>query len=243
MTLLTYYHHHSTKQMPSLIYFLSMIKCPGDWNLTAECTVWQRTATCPINQVLEGLKGRKSRIFSSRSFLQETNSTFITMKPQVDLFLMFFWRKLKTLKRHFEITWPLARLPSRLPVGRLVGQLTSQLPPACSQGHRCEHGTPSTVHPLQCTGEKSRVPREHFGYKWQSGSNGEHNLSPSHLSSTHWLDVLFKRITVWWKFAILHFLQPRRVANQLSFNSCHELGIWICGCSLFYRRELWALFF
>ena len=29
------------------------------------------------------------------------------MKPQVDLFLSFFWRKLKTQKRHFEIIWPL----------------------------------------------------------------------------------------------------------------------------------------
>ena len=33
---------------------------------------------------------------------------FTTMKPQVDLFLFVFWRKLKTPKRHFEIIWPLA---------------------------------------------------------------------------------------------------------------------------------------
>ena len=32
---------------------------------------------------------------------------FTTMKPQVDLFLFIFWRKLKTPKRHFEINWPL----------------------------------------------------------------------------------------------------------------------------------------
>ena len=29
------------------------------------------------------------------------------MKPQIDLFLFFFWRKLRTPKRHFEIIWPL----------------------------------------------------------------------------------------------------------------------------------------
>ena len=32
------------------------------------------------------------------------------MKPQVDLFLFVFWRKLKTTKRHFEINWPLCLL-------------------------------------------------------------------------------------------------------------------------------------
>ena len=32
---------------------------------------------------------------------------FTTVKPQVDLFLFMFWRKLKNPKRHFEITWPL----------------------------------------------------------------------------------------------------------------------------------------
>ena len=32
---------------------------------------------------------------------------FTTMKPQVDLFPFVFWRKLKTPKRHFEISWPL----------------------------------------------------------------------------------------------------------------------------------------
>ena len=29
------------------------------------------------------------------------------LKPQVDLFSFIFWRKLKTLKRHFQINWPL----------------------------------------------------------------------------------------------------------------------------------------
>ena len=32
---------------------------------------------------------------------------FTTMKPQVNFFSFVFWRKLKTLKRHFEINWPL----------------------------------------------------------------------------------------------------------------------------------------
>ena len=32
---------------------------------------------------------------------------FTTMKPQVDLFLFVFWKKLKTPKRHCEINWPL----------------------------------------------------------------------------------------------------------------------------------------
>ena len=34
---------------------------------------------------------------------KETNKFYFTaMKPQVDLFWFFFWRKLKTPKRHFE---------------------------------------------------------------------------------------------------------------------------------------------
>jgi hypothetical protein len=28
--------------------------------------------------------------------------------------------------------------------------------------------------------------------------------------------------------------------HLLLIDSGHGLGIWICGCSLFYRRELWA---
>ena len=36
-----------------------------------------------------------------------TNEFYLTtMKPQVDLFLFVYWRKLKTPKRHFEIIWP-----------------------------------------------------------------------------------------------------------------------------------------
>ena len=33
---------------------------------------------------------------------------FTTMRPHVDLFSFVFWRKLMTLKRRFEIKWPLA---------------------------------------------------------------------------------------------------------------------------------------
>ena len=49
-------------------------------------------------------------ISSSRRFLQKrTNKfNFITMIPQVDLFLFIFWRKLMKPKRHFKINWPLA---------------------------------------------------------------------------------------------------------------------------------------
>ena len=48
-------------------------------------------------------------IFSSWLFLQKRTNKFYftTMKPQVDLFLFVFWRKLKTPKRYFEINWPL----------------------------------------------------------------------------------------------------------------------------------------
>ena len=42
---------------------------------------------------------------SSKKWMKEF--FFTTMKPQVDLFSFVFWRKLKTPKRHFEITWPL----------------------------------------------------------------------------------------------------------------------------------------
>ena len=45
-------------------------------------------------------------IFSSWRFLQKTND-FTTTKPQVDLFSLVFWRKLKARKRRFEINWPL----------------------------------------------------------------------------------------------------------------------------------------
>ena len=47
-------------------------------------------------------------IFSSRHILQKTSGFYFTvMKPQVDLFLFVFWRKLKITKIHFEINWPL----------------------------------------------------------------------------------------------------------------------------------------
>ena len=37
-------------------------------------------------------------------FKKRTNQfDFTTMKPQVDLFWFIFWKKLKSLKRHFEI--------------------------------------------------------------------------------------------------------------------------------------------
>ena len=131
LTVLIYtvhYHHHSTKQMPSLIYFLSMIKCPGDWNLTAEGTVWQSTATCPINQVLEG---------------QE--------RPRPSC--------------------PPARLPTV--VGRSTGRFANIccLPPTGTLP-RLRRAISSSS-----TQEESNVPRENVGYKWQSGSNGEHNLT------------------------------------------------------------------
>ena len=29
-------------------------------------------------------------------------------------------------------------------------------------------------------------------------------------------------------------------ATETLIEAGHALGIWICGCSLFYRRELWA---
>ena len=45
---------------------------------------------------------------SSKKRTNEFYST--TMKPQVNLFLFVFWRKLKTPKRHFEINWPLKEL-------------------------------------------------------------------------------------------------------------------------------------
>ena len=31
-----------------------------------------------------------------------------------------------------------------------------------------------------------------------------------------------------------------RLSNHKPYSSGHALGIWICGCSLLYRRELWA---
>ena len=41
---------------------------------------------------------------------KRTNEFYFTaMKPQVDLFSLVFWRKLKTPKRHFEINWPLGQ--------------------------------------------------------------------------------------------------------------------------------------
>ena len=66
-----------------------------------------------VRKFIDGLKVRKvEMIFSTRHFLQKTNKwiLFTTMKPQVDLFILIFWRKLKTQKRHFEIIWPLERL-------------------------------------------------------------------------------------------------------------------------------------
>ena len=56
-----------------------------------------------------------SKWFSSRRFFPKTNEPTISalplcMKPQVDLFLFVFWKKLKTPKIHFEINWPLEYL-------------------------------------------------------------------------------------------------------------------------------------
>ena len=44
-------------------------------------------------------------LISSKKWTKEFY--FTTMIPQVDLFSFVFWRKYKTPKNHFEITWPL----------------------------------------------------------------------------------------------------------------------------------------
>ena len=36
------------------------------------------------------------------------------------------------------------------------------------------------------------------------------------------------------------YLEKNIVSWFTQLHSGHALGIWICGCSLFYRRELWA---
>ena len=51
-------------------------------------------------------------IFSNRRFLQGMNERirlYNYMIPQVYLFSIVFWRKMKTPKWHFEINWPLAQ--------------------------------------------------------------------------------------------------------------------------------------
>ena len=47
-------------------------------------------------------------IFSSQRFLQKTNKRILLYYYETSGRLVFvrFWRKLKTLKRHFEINWP-----------------------------------------------------------------------------------------------------------------------------------------
>ena len=57
------------------------------------------------------LKVRQSRNdFSSWRFLQKTNEQ-IQFYYYETCFCLFFWRKLKTSKRHFEINWPLVITP------------------------------------------------------------------------------------------------------------------------------------
>ena len=56
-------------------------------------------------------KGQKKSKWFYQVDISSTKRTnefyFTTMKPQVDLFSLFFWRKLKTPKRQFEIFCPL----------------------------------------------------------------------------------------------------------------------------------------
>ena len=62
----------------------------------------------PTDEHVKGQKMWKQFFQADISSKTQTNEFyFTTMKPQVDLFLLVFWRKLKTPKRHFEIIWPL----------------------------------------------------------------------------------------------------------------------------------------
>ena len=50
---------------------------------------------------------------------------------------------------------------------------------------------------------------------------------------------LRKSYLIYVTFATDGFLKAMLVPRT-SLNSGHALGIWICGCSLFYKREIWA---
>ena len=74
----------------------------------------------------KGQKKSKWFFLADVSSKKWTNEFYFTMKPQVDLFLFVFWRKLKTPKRHFEIKWPLRilfLLLSHLVLNRLLQML------------------------------------------------------------------------------------------------------------------------
>ena len=74
------------------------------------CTVWKTKWLWSFEFKLYQIVDTKSKWFfqANVSSKEGTNEFyFTTMKPQADLFLFCFWRKLKTPKRHFEINWPL----------------------------------------------------------------------------------------------------------------------------------------
>ena len=63
----------------------------------------------------------------------------------------------------------------------------------------------------------------------------------SDCSNILWLHRIFQRVAkiAYIAHCTLHNIIINGVVKSLD-RSRHVLGIWICGCSLFYRRELWA---
>ena len=88
-------------------------------NMGAIFLFWKKN-TVKVSLLVEFSKGQTKLkwffqvIVSSKKWKNKFN--FTTMIPQVDLFSFVFWRKLKRLKRPFEIIWPLRRAVVVIPV-------------------------------------------------------------------------------------------------------------------------------
>ena len=87
------------------------------WDWLHRWRHWRGTITAYIKkitylgQILFCLKVRQSQNdFFKPMFLpknKQSNSTSLLWNREVDMFPFVFWKKLKTSKRHFEITWTL----------------------------------------------------------------------------------------------------------------------------------------
>ena len=111
-----------TNEPLKLIHILqkSALKLPKLWFVCKSCmfiynfekrTTSKTKKSSSWNDIRTWIDATPIMIFhgnvSSKKWPNEFD--FTIMIPQVDLFLFFFWKKLKTTKRHFEINWPLAK--------------------------------------------------------------------------------------------------------------------------------------
>ena len=84
-----------------MLYALWALKFENGWNMSDHSSFF--SLSLMVRQSQNDFF--KTMFFPKNKWM---NSTLLhTMKPQVDLLLFVFWKKLKTSERYFEINWPL----------------------------------------------------------------------------------------------------------------------------------------